>query len=314
MRKNPVIINQVGAEFGAAVAAHSSEPRVIDQIRPERPWEIPDEAEILVTNVPAWRQTPAHFLPPSGLRWVHTETTGVDFYPDSLKRHCLMTCGRGTHAVPIAEFVFAALLRREKKLEETRALKASDWIRPEIGTLNGRKLGLIGFGSLGQAVATRAIAFGMQVYASRRSRWTEVPAGVVPCDRPEDVVSAVDHLVVAAPLTDETAGMIDAAFLSLAKPHLHVINISRGALINQEALLEALDDDRLGYATLDVTSPEPLPDGHPLYSHPRVFISPHISWRGGGTGDHFLQRFLDNLDAYLENRPLKHAVDPLRGY
>lgn len=314
MQKNPVIINQVSVEFGAAIAAHASAPVVIDHIKPERPWELPDGGEILVTNVSAWRNAPAGFRPPSSLKWVEVETAGVDVYPDGLKRECTMTCGRGANAVPIAEFVFAVLLRQEKKLEETKATAEADWKRPSIGTLYGRKLGLIGFGSLGQAIAHRAHAFGMDILVSRRGGWSEIPEGVTPCATPAEVFSKADYVVVAAPLTPETAGMVDAALLSQAKPGLHLINISRGALIDQQALLDALDSGKIGYATLDVTTPEPLPDGHPLYSHSNVFISPHISWMGGQKTGRFLERFLGNLDAYLRGEQLRNLVDPERGY
>jgi phosphoglycerate dehydrogenase-like enzyme len=313
MRKNTVIINQVSEDFGAAIAAHASAPHVIDHIRPERPWELP-EGEILVTNVSAWRNAPADFLPPASLKWVQTETAGVDFYPASLKRHCMMSCGRGMNAVPIAEFVFAAMLRREKKLEENRALSQADWTRPTIGTLYGSRLGLIGFGSLGQAIADRAHAFGMHILANRRGAWLKIPPGLTPCVSPEDVVSQADHLVIAAPLTAETVGMIGSKLLSRAKPGLHLINISRGTLVDQEALLMALDEGNIGYATLDVTTPEPLPNGHPFYSHPKTFVSPHISWMGGERGGHFLNRFLDNLDAYVGGKPLGYLVDPDLGY
>lgn len=314
MRNNPVIINQVSVEFGAAIAAHASAPTVIDHIRPERPWELPDGGEILVTNLSAWSNAPADFHPPSTLKWVQVETAGVDVYPDGLKRGCTMTCGRGMNAVPIAEFVFSVLLRQEKKLDETRAFAEADWTRPAIGTLYGRKLGLLGFGSLGQAIAQRAHVFGMDILVSRRGDWAEIPDGVTPCASPAEVFSKSDYVVVAAPLTSETAGMINAALLAKAKPGLHLINIARGALVDQHALLEALDAGTIGYATLDVTTPEPLPDGHPLYAHPNVFISPHISWMGGQKGGRFLKRFLANLDRYLQGQPLNYLVDPARGY
>jgi phosphoglycerate dehydrogenase-like enzyme len=314
MRKNTVVINQVSKDFGAAIAAHASAPRVIDHIGSERPWELPDGGEILVTNTSTWCHAPADFQPPSTLKWVQTETAGVDIFPDSLKRTCIMTCGRGMNAVPIAEFVFAAMLRREKKLEETRAYSQADWNHPTMGALYGRKLGLIGFGSLGKAIAHRGHAFGMHILACRRGEWNERPDGVTPCISPQAVVSRADHVVIAAPLTLETTGIVNAALLSQAKPGLHLINISRGALVDQEALLRALDDGTIGYATLDVTTPEPLPNGHPLYNHSQVFISPHISWVGGERGGRFLERFLDNLDAYLDGRSLSYLIDPRRGY
>ncbi|MBD9626989.1 glyoxylate reductase (NADP(+)) [Ensifer sp. ENS06] len=314
MRQNPVIINQVSAKFGSAVARHCSAPVVLDHIQPDRPWDLPEGAEILVTNASAWRNCPPDFSLPPKLKWVQTEATGVEIYPEVLKSGCIMTCGRGLNAAPIAEFVFAALLRREKKLEEIRAYGPADWNRPEIGGLYGRTLGIIGFGALGEAIARRASAFCMNIVAYRRGSWNEVPERVTPCFSPEAVITRADYLVIAAPFTSETAGMFNAVLLSQAKPGLHLINISRGGLVDQQALLDGLDSGRIGYATLDVTSPEPLPDGHSLYSHPNVFISPHISWLGSKKGNYFLDRFLSNLDAYLCNQPLRHLVHPEHGY
>jgi phosphoglycerate dehydrogenase-like enzyme len=183
-----------------------------------------------------------------------------------------------------------------------------------IVTLYGRKLGLFGFSALGQAIVHRAVASGMDVLVPRRGAWTEVPHGVTPCASATEVAAQSDHLVVAAPLTAETVGMVDAKLLAQAKPGLHLINIPRGPLVDQQALVNELDNGDVGYATLDVTAPEPLPEGHALYKHPNVFISPDIFWMGGENSGLFLRRFLDNLTAYLNGTPLQYLVDPEHGY
>lgn len=312
--RKPVIVNQISEEFGRHAARHPSSPKVIDDLSPAEPWQIAAEADILVTGgFSAWKQTPPDWRAPAGLKWIQSQTTGIENYPPSLMVGKVMTCGRGLNAAPIAEFVFAAMLRVEKRLEQTRARAAEDWQRPDIGRLYGKTLGLIGYGSIGQAIARRALAFDMHVIVNRRSNW-QGENGITAYGDAADVFSRADHLVLAAPLTPQTAGMIDGKLLAAAKPGLHLINISRGGLVDQQALIEALNGGLIGQATLDVTSPEPLPDGHALYAMQNVFISPHISWSGGSQDEAFLERFLANLDAYVAGQPLSHTVDPVAGY
>lgn len=265
MRVKPVIVNQLSAEFGKILSQHRSHPVVIDNPSPAEPWRIPAEAEILVTgSFPGWRETPRDWQFPDALKWIQTQSTGVEVFPIDLMQDRMLTTGRGINAVPIAEFVFAAILRVEKRLEVTRARSQSDWRLHDIGRLHGKTLGLVGYGSIGQAIARRAHAFDMTVLVNRRTPW-KGDVGIVACADVSEVFAAADHLVVAAPLTPETVGMIGEALLSQAKPGLHFINVSRGGLVDQDALIAALGTGRIGCATLDVTSPEPLPDGHSAY-------------------------------------------------
>lgn len=309
----PVIVNQLGPELGKALEEHPSRPLVIHDPSPAEPWKIAPGADILVTGgFTTWKQAPRDWQFPERLKWVQSQSTGVEIYPPTLLHDRIMTCGRGLNALPIAEFVFAAILRTEKRLEETRARSEVDWRRHDIGRLYGKTLGLIGYGSLGQAIARRAIAFDMNVLVNRRTTWegdSNIAAAGI-----DEIFATADHLVIAAPLTAETAGMISAELLGAAKPGLHLINISRGGLIDQEALVAALVAGDIGSATLDVTTPEPLPDGHPLYALANVFISPHISWAGGDQDQDFQHRLIKNLDAYLKGEQLEALVDPVRGY
>ncbi len=314
-RRRPVIVNHLGAEFGRLAAAHPSQPLVIDDFAAAEPWRICPEAEVLVTRaLPGWSGTPVDHRFPDTLKWVQVLSTGVETYPPALMRGRLVTCGRGLNALPIAEFVFAAMLRVERKLEETRARVEADWhAQHVIGRLHGRTLGLVGYGSIGQAIARRALAFDMRVLVNRRTPWSGGD-GLTACADPAEVFAGSDHVVIAAPLTPETEGMVGVELLSAARPGLHLINISRGGLVDQHALLAAIENGRIGHATLDVTTPEPLPDDHPFYRLQNVFVSPHISWCGG-TGDaDFRARFLANLDAYLSGERLQEVVDLSRGY
>ena len=309
----PVILNQLGRELGEVLEKHPSGPVVIQDSFPAEPWKIAPEAEILVTGGSAnWKQAPRDWRFPERLRWVQSQTTGIEIYPPTLLHGRVMTCGRGLNARPIAEFVFAAILRVEKRLDETRARGEADWRRHEIGRLYGKTLGLVGYGSLGQAIARRALAFDMNVVVNRRNAWAgESGIAAVGID---EVFAAADHLVIAAPLTAETERMVGRELLEAAKPGLHLINISRGGLVDQDALVAAIAAGCIGSATLDVTTPEPLPDNHPLYTLPNVFVTPHISWAGGDQDQSFQQRLIKNLDAYLKGEQLEALVDPVRGY
>jgi phosphoglycerate dehydrogenase-like enzyme len=311
--ERPVILNQLGLKLGKTLEEHPSQPVMIQDSFPAEPWKIVPEADILVTGGFAnWKQAPRDWRFPERLRWVQSQTTGIEIYPPTLLQDRVMTCGRGLNALPIAEFVFAAILRSEKRLEETRARSEADWRGHDIGRLYGKTLGLIGYGSLGQAIARRALAFDMNVMVNRRTAW-DGESGIAAAGI-DEIFATADHLVIAAPLTVETEGMIGADLFRAAKPGLHLVNISRGGLIDQEALVAAIVAGDIGSATLDVTTPEPLPDGHPLCTLPNVFISPHISWAGGDQDQAFQHRLMKNLDAYLKGEELEALVDPVRGY
>jgi phosphoglycerate dehydrogenase-like enzyme len=163
-------------------------------------------------------------------------------------------------------------------------------------------------------VAKRAVAFDMEVVAVRRRRLPSPLPGVTLCTDLSDLLSCSDHVVVAAPATAETGRLIDETALADAKAGAHLVNVSRGSLVDQDAVIRALDDGRLAMATLDVVEPEPLPDGHPLYRHPLVRLSPHISWSSPRTVARTFELFVDNLARYRADRPLLGVVDKEAGY
>jgi len=250
-----------------------------------------------------------------GVRWVHAYGTGVNAFPFQALGDRPLTCSRGASAIPIAEWVLAVLLAAEKRLPETWVTQPpKHWSIAALGGLFGRTLGLIGLGGIAQSVAVRALPFGMRVRALRRSRAPSPLPGVEVVRDLAELVASADHLVIAAPATPETRHLIDEAALSRVKPGLHLVNVSRGELVDQDALRLALDDGRVGLASLDVVHPEPLPAGHWLYSHPRVRLSPHVSWSMPGSFDLLIEPFLENLRRYRAGEPLQYQVDVERGY
>lgn len=316
--RSPVILNQLGPAVGERIAAHPSQPTVLEHQTGRAPWEVPAGVEVLLTRpLIGWEAAPA--VPPSGwgkgLCWIQSASTGMDFYPPWLLDGApLVTCARGVSAVAIGDYVMAAVLTFEKRLDAIRMRGPEDWRRETLGSLSGKRLGLAGFGAIGRAVAERARAFGLSVGAVRRSGWVEPEPGIEPFDRLESLAAASDHLVLALPLTAATRGLVSAGLLAQARPGLHLVNVARGALVDQEAMLAAIDGGRIAGATLDVTDPEPLPAGHPFYRHPAIRLTPHVSWSAPDFDRRLTDRILANLDAYARGGPLRDVVDAHSGY
>jgi phosphoglycerate dehydrogenase-like enzyme len=249
-----------------------------------------------------------------GVRWVHNFGTGVDGFPQDVYAGRTVTCSRGAGAVPISEFVLATMLAFEKDVPDVWLHEPpKHWSWAQLGGLHGRTLGLVGLGGIGSAIASRALAFGMRAVAARRSPAPSPLAGVEVVDLSQ-LLAAADHLVVAAPATANTRHLLDAGAFAAVKPGVHVVNIARGSLIDQDALRVALDDDRVARASLDVCDPEPLPAGHWLYAHPKVRLSAHISWSSPDLYNRILELFIANLRRYLAGEPLDGVVDPVEGY
>jgi len=268
--------------------------------------------EVLVTYT--WGAPNLADVVSRGVRWVHTIGTGVDRFPFALLGDRVLTCARGASAVPIAEWVLAMLLAYEKHLPDAWISAPDGWRRMALGGLAGRTLGLLGLGGIGAAVATRALPFAMRVVAHRRSDAPSPVAGVELVRTRDEVLAIADHLVLALPATPETRHVIDRRALTVVKRGVHLVNVARGTLVDQDALREALDDGRVATASLDTCDPEPLPQGHWLYAHPRVRLSPHVSWSMPGALDVFVDTLLDNLRRYRSGEPLVGVVDLRLGY
>jgi phosphoglycerate dehydrogenase-like enzyme len=168
-------------------------------------------------------------------------------------------------------------------------------------------------GGIGTAVAARALAFGMSVTAVRRSPGPS-PIEVVELATREGVLRDADHLVLTAPATVDTRHLIGPNTIDQLKSGVHLVNIARGSLIDQDALRQALDSGRIARATLDVCEPEPLPEGHWLFSHPGVRLTGHLSWSSPVGLEPLIQAFLDNLNRFVQGQPLAGVVDASERY
>jgi phosphoglycerate dehydrogenase-like enzyme len=258
------------------------------------------------------------------LRWVHSAAAGVErlLTPAARERGLAITNGRGVFSRPIAEYVLMMVLAVNRRLPQLLELAAERTWQPLEGReLRDTTIGILGFGSLGRAIAELAAPFEPRILATRRSATARdderpVPPGVV-VGGPEtfgDVIAAADFVVLALPLTPETEDLIDDRVLALMKPTAWLINVARGRLIVERALLRALREGSIGGAVLDAFRDEPLQPDSAFYGLPNVIVTPHTSWSSGRVLDRTVELFADNLRRYGTGRPLLNVVDTSVGY
>lgn len=281
------------------------------------PSDLPAEVSVLLARPINVRGYLAPDTPPPGwpygLKWIHVVSSGIDFYPKWLFNGPPVSTSRGSAADNIAEFALAAIFAAAKHLPDIWVHDAQ-WNFTALTPLKGTTLGILGFGAIGRSLATKAHALGINVLALRQSQTPFEVEGVEAARDIHDLFARADHLVLAAPLTGATRHIVNSAVLASAKPGLHLINIARGGLLDHGALLEALDSGAIGLASLDVTEPEPLPDGHPLYAHPRVRLSPHTSAISSNSRNEIADSFLPNLERYLNGLAPENLANVQRGY
>ena len=238
------------------------------------------------------------------LRWIHGLGAGVEQLPfDELRdTDIVVTNSRGIYADALGEFAIAAMLWFAKDLRRLlRDQEAHRWDPHENERLEGKTVGIIGFGGNGRAVARRADGMGMQVITSRRSAADPRAFGG-------------DYVVLSVPLTPETRGLMSAERIAQMKPSSVLINISRGAIVDEDALVDALRNHRIRGAALDVFQTEPLPSDHPLWSLENVLISPHSADRTSDSHDRAVRFFIENYRRFERGEALANVVDKKAGY
>jgi phosphoglycerate dehydrogenase-like enzyme len=253
----------------------------------------------------------------TSLRWLTTSATGVNGWPLDLiaSRELVLTNGAGLGAIPISEYVVMALLAGMKGLPAmTRAQDSQEWLKgpPAFVEMNGKRALIYGYGSIGRAIGERLRPFGVSVTGVRRKPNDE--PGVVAAKDWEAHLPETDLLILSVPLTEATTALVGRSQLAALPKGAWVANIARGGLIDQVALIDALKSEHLGGAYLDVTDPEPLPSESELWSLPNVILTPHTSWASDRLLERSAEIFLDNLDRYRREEPLRNLVDLKAGY
>lgn len=286
----------------------------------------PQEASHEVVDADAFMGAPSReaFLAARQLKWVHVPGMGMDTVsrvPEMVDSEVVFTNAPGPHTNVMADHVLGVMLSLAHRLGEMRDdQKAKRWEQDKYGhsfvELNGGVLGLLGLGGLGRAITQRALGFGMQVYAVDPTP-TDVPAGVRAVwglDRLDELCTRSDWLVITAPLTDESRGLIDERRISLMKRGAYLVVISRGGIVDEDALAAALQSRQLAGAGVDSTAVEPLPIDSPLWELDNLILSPHSSGLSPWLYESRRQVLKANLQRFLEGRPLAYVCDLRRGY
>ena len=231
-----------------------------------------------------------------------------------------LTSNAGSNSLAIGEFVVGRILQHWKRFPEIEAAQqAHEWNQTLYGReVAGSTLGLIGLGHINAVVAERAHAFGMQVLATRRSGGPGSTAPnvdeVLPTSELHTMLGRADAVAAAVPETPETIGLMDAAAFAAMKPGAFFCNVGRGSLVDEKALIAALENGHVAAAALDVASQEPLPADHPLWDAPNLYLSPHVSTSPTALFPNVHRMFRENLQRFLAGEPLENVVDASRGY
>jgi phosphoglycerate dehydrogenase-like enzyme len=250
-------------------------------------------------------------------RWISTHAAGVDHYPFDLlsERELILTNGAGVNAPPIAEFVVLCVLSAAKSFPFFAvASTRREWptTRPPADELDGARALVLGYGEIGRGVGERLRGFGIRVTGVRRTP-SEEPDIIGPDDW-RGRLGEFDYVLVTAALTRETRRMLGKAEFARMRQTAWLVNVSRGGLVDHDALAEALASGRPRGAYLDVTEPEPLPAEHPLWRTPNVVISGHSAGRSPRSQQRYASMFLDNLQRFQSGQPLRNLVDYSAGY
>ncbi len=255
------------------------------------------------------------------LKWIQVTSAGVDRLRDTdiWRSGITITNASGIHATPISEFILQFMLMFAKGAPRCFQMKQKrEWQRYPSTVIHDKTLGIIGLGHIGRETARLAKAFGMKVIATRRSAKKAGTARYVdlllPADEMPSLLKESDYVSICVPFTTETRHLIGEKELRLMKPTAYIINIARGGIIDEAALIKALDEKRIAGAGLDVTEREPLPSDSRLWDFPNVILSPHVS---GGQEDYMARAtelFCDNLRRYLAGKKLRNIIDRKKGY
>lgn len=251
-----------------------------------------------------------HWREMENVRWIHSLGAGVETLPFDLlsSRDVVVTNARGLYADALAEFVIAAMLYFAKDLRRLAVQQtARQWTPFIVDRLEGKTLGIIGYGSIGEAIGRRATALGMEIITIRRRQDFGDPTI-------DDVMADCDFIALSVPLTPSTHGIINAARLAKMRSNAVLINVSRGTVVDEIALIDALAEKRIRGAALDVFATEPLPPEHRFWTLDNVLLSPHSADHTADAHDRAMHFFLENLARFQRGESLENVVDKKEQY
>jgi D-3-phosphoglycerate dehydrogenase len=245
---------------------------------------------------------------PDGLRWVQLPSAGVETWLDRIDRERLWTSAAGAYGLPVAEHALTLMLAGARRLAD--CARAATWTAPPVRPLDGATVLIIGAGGIGRALMRLLAPLDVRVVAvTRRGR-----DGTLPAERMPEALPEADHVVIAAPATAGTRHLIGASELDAMRDDAWLVNVARGSLVDTDALVDALARGAIGGAALDVTDPEPLPDGHPLWSEPRALITPHVANPAATLRRYLARHVQENVARFAKGEALLSPIDPEAGY
>lgn len=273
--------------------------------------------EVAFYSADAWPSRSSHFiracLDAPDLAWLHTFSAGIDHpvFSRFVDRGVRLTTSSGASASPIAQTVIMYLLALSRDLPAwLHAQRDHRWAQHTITELDGATLGVVGMGPIGREVLRLGEALGMRTIGMRRSIRGDEPCETWTFDRLHELAATVDALVIAVPLTPDTRGIVDATVFGAMRPGAMFVNVARGEVVDEPALVDALTSGHLGGAGLDVFAVEPLPADSPLWDLPNVIVTPHNSGSSDRTHRRATEIFLDNLARYVRATPLRNEIHP----
>ena len=252
------------------------------------------------------------------LRWIQMLSTGVNSAPfDLLRERGIVLTNAGVYGPNMADHTMAFMLMLSRQIPQILRRQATvGWLRkdmpvPDPGELDGQTLLIIGLGGIGLETAKRAAAFGMHIIGTRRHPERQAPFvdELHPIEALDDLLPRADWINVSVPYTADTVDLIGDREFGLMRSGVHILCLTRGGIINTDALLRALESDKVAGAGLDVTDPEPLPDDHPLWNYSNVIITPHASGQSEAAHRRLGELVVDNANRFLEDQPLRNIVD-----
>jgi phosphoglycerate dehydrogenase-like enzyme len=281
-----------------------------------------DDAEIILNWSGSLALLRDVFSMSNHLRWIHSRSAGLEqmLFPELIESEVIVTNSSGIFSPSLGEFALAAILYFAKDLRRmTRNQMAGVWEQFDVTMISGQTLGIIGYGSIGRAVAARARALEMKVLGLRRhiSHPREEDSLLDHVYRPDqclEMLSRCDYVLATLPLTEQTRGLISTREFAVMKKTAVVINIGRGPTIDERAIINALSENRIRGAALDVFDQEPLPAGHPFYSMENVLLSPHCADHTPDWLDNAMRFFIAQLRRFRGREPLLNVIDKRLGY
>lgn len=309
------------ASLAEAIRSHWPAMRVVHLPDYDRlAQELPD-TDIFV----GYSLRPKQLLDAKKLKWIHSTAAGVAqlMYPELRDSGITVTNPSGIFSVPMAEHTMGLLIALARNFPDSlryqdRAVWSQQqlWDIHPLTELNGKLLLIVGYGSIGHELARRAKAFDMRVWGVSRTGKGDATLAerIIPVSQLREVLPHADYVVVSAPETPETHHLIGAGEIALLKPTAYLLNVARGSLLDQAALIAALQERKITGAALDVTDPEPLPVEDPLWHTPRLFLTPHTSAISDRLWSRQTSLLLDLLQRWFEGRELFNLVDLHRGY